>query len=95
VDVEVNGPVVADSAHMLLRLAVSGAGIIRFGDIIVTQAIRDGRLVPLMENLQQPGSFPLWAIFQRRRQRTPRVKAFLDFLLERFATAPWRANRGK
>jgi DNA-binding transcriptional LysR family regulator len=48
-----------------------------------------------MEDFQQPECFPLWAIFQRRRQRTSRVKAFLDFLMERFASAPWRAGRGK
>ena len=93
VQVEVGGSVVADSAHMLLRLAVAGAGIIRFGDIIVAQAIREGRLVPLMESLQQPEGFPMWAILQPRRLRTPRVKAFLDFLLERFGPAPWRAGR--
>ena len=94
VQVEVNGPVVADSAHMLLRLAINGVGIVRFGDIIVAQAIRDGRLVPLLENLQQPESFPLWATFLPGRQRTPRVKAFVDFLMERFGTTPWRASRG-
>jgi len=77
---------------MLLKLAVSGLGIIRFGDIIVAEAVRSGRLIPLMENFQQPESFPLWAIFQRRRQRTPRVKAFVDYLMERFAGAPWRAG---
>src|SRR5579871_2818184 len=93
VQVEVDGPVVAHSAHKLLRLAVNGAGIIRFGDIIVAEAIREGRLVPLMERLQQTDGFPLWAISQHRRQRTPRVKAFLDFLMERFATAPWRTSR--
>jgi DNA-binding transcriptional LysR family regulator len=95
VHVEVNGPVVADSAHMLLRLAISGTGIIRFGDIIVAQALRDGRLVPLLEDWQQPASFPLWATFLPGRQRAPRVKAFLDFLMERFGTAPWRTSRGK
>ena len=91
--IEVNGPVIADSAHMLLRLAINGAGIVRFGDIIVAQAIQDGRLIPVLESLQQRESFPLWAIFQPGRQRAPRVKAFLDFLMERFGTAPWRAKR--
>jgi DNA-binding transcriptional LysR family regulator len=95
VEVEVHGPVVADSAHMLLKLAVSGAGIIRFGDIIVAEAVRSGRLVPLVENFQQSESFPLWVIFQRRRQRAPRVKAFLDFLTERFGSAPWRSAQLK
>jgi DNA-binding transcriptional LysR family regulator len=91
--IEVNGPVVADSAHMLLRLAINGVGIVRFGDITVAQAIQDGRLIPVLESLQQRESFPLWATFQPGRQRTPRVKAFVDFLMERFDTAPWRTRR--
>ena len=80
---------------MLLKLAINGAGIIRFGDIIVAEAIRNGRLVPLLEDLQQAESFPLWATFLPGRQRTPRVKAFLDFLMERFGNAPWRPRQEK
>jgi DNA-binding transcriptional LysR family regulator len=93
VRVDVKGPVAADSAHMLLKLATDGVGIIRFGDIIVAKAIRDGLLVPLLEGLQEPESFPLWAISQPGRQRMPRVKVFLDFLMERFGEAPWRTRR--
>jgi DNA-binding transcriptional LysR family regulator len=93
VEVEVNGPVAADSAHMLQRLAINGAGIVRFGDIIVANAIREGRLVPLFEDLQNPDNLPLWITFLPGRQRTPRVKAFLDFLSEKFATTPWRTGR--
>lgn len=95
VGVDVKGPVTADSAHMLLRLATDGMGVIRFGDIIVAKAIRDGLLVPLLEDLQEPESFPLWAISQPGWQRMPRVKVFLDFLMERFGEAPWRTRRDK
>ena len=92
---DVKGPVTADSAHMLLKLAADGVGVIRFGDIIVAKAIRDGLLVPLLEDLQEPETFPLWAIYQPGRQRMPRVKVFLDFLTERFGEAPWRTRRNE
>lgn len=93
ITVKVGGPIIADSAHMLLKLAINGAGIIRFGDIIVAEAIRDGKLIPLLTSWQQTDSFPLSAIFLTGRQRTPRVKVFLDFLMERFGDTPWRAPR--
>lgn len=93
--VEVSGPAAADSAHMLLKLAISGAGIIRFGDIIVGNAIQDGLLVPLLVDWQESGSFPLWALHQAGRQRIPRIKAFMDFLTECFGGAPWRARPSK
>ncbi|MCG2641493.1 MULTISPECIES: LysR family transcriptional regulator [Bradyrhizobium] len=91
VEVEVKGPVVADSAHMLLRLAIEGVGIIRFGDNIVARAIQEGLLEPLLQDLQEPENFPLWALLPPGRQRTPKVRAFLDFLTERFGGAPWRS----
>ena len=93
--VEVSGAAAADSAHMLLKLAIAGVGIIRFGDIIVAQAIRDGQLMPVLEDWQEPESFPLWALHQTGRQRTPRVKAFVDFLTEHFGQTPWRARPTK
>ena len=93
VEVEVKGPVVADSAHMLLRLAIEGIGIIRFGDNIVARAIQEGLLEPLLQDLQEPENLPLWALLPPGRQRTPKVRVFLDFLAERFGGAPWRSTR--
>lgn len=93
VQVEVKGPIVADSAHMLLRLAIEGVGIIRFGDNVVARAIQEGLLEPLLQDLQEPESFPLWAMLPPGRQRTPKVRAFLDFLTERFGPALWRMRR--
>jgi len=43
-----------------------------------------------LEDLQEPERFPLWAVLPPGRQRTPKVKVFVDFLMERFGTAPWR-----
>jgi DNA-binding transcriptional LysR family regulator len=95
VQVDVKGPVASDSAHMLLRLAIEGAGIVRFGDIVVARAIREGLLEPLMQDLQEPENYPLWAVLPPGRQRTPKVKVFLDFLMECYGSAPWRTRRSK
>jgi DNA-binding transcriptional LysR family regulator len=89
-EVNVLGPVSADSAHMLLRLAIEGVGIVRFGDNVVAHAIRAGLLEPLLQDWEEPENFPLWAILPPGRQRPPKVKVFLDFLAERFGSAPWR-----
>jgi DNA-binding transcriptional LysR family regulator len=91
--VEVKGPVAADSAHMLLRLAIEGMGIIRFGDNVVARAIQEGLLEPLLQDFQEPGGFPLWAMLPPGRLRTPKVRVFLDFLIDRFGPAPWRPKR--
>ena len=90
VEVNVAGPVSADSAHMLLKLAIEGLGIVRFGDNVVARAVQAGLLEPLLQEWEEPESFPLWAILPPGRQRAPKVKVFLDFLAERFGPAPWR-----
>jgi hypothetical protein len=83
-----------DSAHLLLRLSINGAGIIRFGDIIVAQAIREGRTDPIANKLAAIGHFPSLAYFcARPAANASRQSTFLDFLMERFGTAPWRTNR--
>jgi DNA-binding transcriptional LysR family regulator len=93
VQIEVKGPVAADSAHMLVRLGIEGIGIIRFGDNIVARAMQEGLLEPLLQDWQETEGFPLWAIMPPGRQRIPKVKVFLDFLTERFGRAPWRLAR--
>jgi DNA-binding transcriptional LysR family regulator len=93
IQVEVKGPVAADSAHMLVKLAVEGLGIIRFGDNVVARAIQEGLLELLLRDFQEPNGFPLWAMLPPGRQRAPKVKVFLDFLIERFGAASWRTKR--
>lgn len=92
VRIDVKGSVAADSGHMLLRLAIEGAGIVRLGDNVVADAIQEGLLEPVLQDLQEPENYPLWALLPPGRQRTPKVRVFLDFLIERFGSAAWRIN---
>jgi DNA-binding transcriptional LysR family regulator len=82
--------VVVDSAEAALRLAVAGGGIARVGDMLVGDAIRDGRLVPVLADRYIAERSPLSAVYPQGRHRMPKVRAFVDFLIERFADAPWR-----
>ncbi len=90
VPVGVKGSARADSADMLVRLAIEGVGIVRLGEIAVTGAIQKGLLQPLLQDTHQPESYPLWAVMPPGRQRALKVKVFLDFLSAHFATQPWR-----
>lgn len=76
----VTGSVTADSAELLLALAIAGAGIIRFGDFLGAEAIQDGRLVPLLEESHDADPQPITALIPRERRGLPAVDAFLSFL---------------
>jgi DNA-binding transcriptional LysR family regulator len=82
-----------DDAEAALRLAIEGAGIIRLADVIVGGPLRDGELVALLTDSHHVEPFPLAAVYPAGRNRLPRVAVFIDFLIERFARAPWRSGR--
>jgi DNA-binding transcriptional LysR family regulator len=92
--VEVSGPASADSSDVLVRLAVEGVGIIRLGELAVASALVSGALVPLLQDAQVNEGYPLWAVLPPGRQRSPKVKAFLEFLAETLGRSPWRARLG-
>ncbi len=88
--VEVSGNVTANNAETLLQLAATGVGIIRLADVIVADGIRAGWLVPLLTDVHHVEPLPLSAVYPQGKHRSPRVAAFVNFLVERFSSAPWR-----
>ncbi len=88
---EVKGNVSANNADTLLQLAILGVGVIRLSDVIVGEAIRAGQLVPILQDVHHGEALPLHAVHPTGRHRSPKVAAMIDFLVERFSGAPWRA----
>lgn len=58
--VDVKGLVTADSADMLLGLAIEGAGILRLSEHVVAEAIQKGQLEPILQDAQDPEKYPLY-----------------------------------
>ena len=92
-NVEVGGNVTASNAETLVQLAVMGLGIIRLADVIVGDAIAKGLLEPVLADVHHVEPLPLHAVFPHGRHRSPRVAALVDFLVEKFAGAPWRVRK--
>jgi DNA-binding transcriptional LysR family regulator len=88
--VEVRGNVSANNAETLLQLAATGVGIIRLTDVIVGDGIRAGWLTPILTDVHHVEPVPLSAVFPHGKHKSPRVAAFVNFLVEEFAGAPWR-----
>jgi DNA-binding transcriptional LysR family regulator len=55
---------------------------------ILGQAIEAGRLVPILTDYRWP-TLHAHAAYPRTRHLSQRVRAFVDFLAERFAGAPY------
>ena len=91
--VNVGGNVAANTAETVLQLAVAGVGITRLTDVIVGEAIGCGDLVPILSDWHHVEPVPLFATYPSGRHLSPKVKAMVDFLVEEFASTPWRQQR--
>src|SRR5262245_56951346 len=91
-EVEIAPCVTTDNSETALRCALEGGGIVRLADVIVGEPIRRGLLVPVLTEVHHAESTALSALYQAGRHRLPKVRVFLDFLIERFASAPWRVT---
>jgi DNA-binding transcriptional LysR family regulator len=89
---EVGGDVTADSADVLIDLAIAGHGIIRMLERVVAQPLREGLLVPLLADAHVEEPIPVWAITPPGRNRLRRVRALLDFLAGAFSAAPGKVG---
>jgi DNA-binding transcriptional LysR family regulator len=90
--VVVNGPVTADSASAVLELGLRGVGLVRFADFVFSDYIRDGRLVPVLVEHHKVETVPIAVVYPQSRHRVPKTAAFVDFMMRRFAHAPWRID---
>lgn len=91
--VEISPTFASDSLDCIQQLALRGAGIARLVDFMVSEPIRAGKLVPLLVDQHDPQRTPAFAVFPPGTQKAPKVRVFLDFLLERFGNDPWRVGR--
>lgn len=89
--VHIGGNVVANNAETVLQLAVAGVGITRLTDVIVGEAIRRGALIPILGEWHHVEPVPLFATYPSGRHLAPKVRVMVDFLVDTFGSAPWRA----
>jgi DNA-binding transcriptional LysR family regulator len=86
--VAVSGPLSTNNGECLRDAAIAGHGITMEPNFIVHEAIRDGRLVRILSDYAWP-EMHAWAVWPSTRLLARRVRAFVDFLAERFTDRPY------
>lgn len=83
VDIPVSGRVKVDSVAILREAALAGLGIILVPSWIVAKELKQGKLLPLLEDFPlEPNGTPINAVFSHNRHLAPKVRSFVDFLVE-------------
>lgn len=83
----VSGNFETNSADALYHATLAGLGIARLSTYIIGPDLKAGRLVRLLHNYVHEKASIL-AVYPHRRHLSPKVRAFIDFLLEKFTPIP-------
>jgi len=72
-----------------VAMVLAGVGITRMAEHFALPSIRQQKLVPLLVDYQAQDDTAIYAVYARERQVHPRVRALVDFLVDKFASPPW------
>lgn len=86
----ISGNATSNQAPMLRELALRGVGIIRVADFVVADDIRAGALVQLLPEFTNQSREPIFALYQQQPVQSQRIRAFVEFLHQKFSHGPWR-----
>ncbi|EHL99673.1 LysR substrate binding domain protein [Acetobacteraceae bacterium AT-5844] len=84
-EVPVDGAYQSDSGPSLRSMALAGLGVIMMPDWSVSEDLRTGALVPLLPEYRVSyGTFDygVYAVYQKSRHMSAKVRLFVDFLSE-------------
>ena len=86
--IPIKGPLRANNGDILRTAAIRGLGIVNLPSFIIGNDLRVGSLVPVLEDfVLQDAS--VYAVYPHSRHLSPKVRAWVDFLVERFGPEPY------
>lgn len=86
--VRVSGTLRANNGDLLHAAAVAGVGIVVLPTFMVGQALSTGALKTLLLDCYTSES-NVYAVYPQNRHLSPKVRAFVDFLADRFGPRPY------
>jgi len=78
-ELQVNGHTRTDNTALLLNLVLHGVGIARINDMYGMPLVRQGRLVPLLQDHFVSPNVPIYAVMLQERHRLPKIRACIDY----------------
>lgn len=78
----------ANEATALLQATLAGGGVALQPTYLANPHLRDGSLQAVLPDWKLL-DMAIYALYPSRKHLSPAVRAFLDFLVERFAKIPW------
>jgi DNA-binding transcriptional LysR family regulator len=89
-DMVITGHTRTDNTALLLSLVLAGVGIARINDLYGLPLVREGKLVPLLQDHFVSPSIPIYAVMLQERHRLPKIRACIDYWAQWISTLTHR-----
>ena len=86
--VELNNSLVSNNGDVLVAAAIEGAGIVLQPTFITAEAVRSGKLCPILSEYR-PQPVALYAMYAHRQLLASKVRSFIDFIDGYFGDPPY------
>ncbi|MFJ3485079.1 LysR family transcriptional regulator [Pseudomonas sp. NPDC090202] len=84
VQVGLTSHIALSDSYAYTAAGLSGLGIVQMASFLMTPWVRDGRLVPVLEDwVNEP--LPVYAVYPENRHLSTKVRVFVDWVAELFA----------
>ncbi|MEQ8440846.1 MAG: LysR family transcriptional regulator [Alphaproteobacteria bacterium] len=86
--VKAEGNFTANNGETIHEMVLAGLGIARLAEFLVGPEVNEGKLVRILKPFYRDVEVPINAVYPTRRHLSPKVRAFVDFLVEKFNPVP-------
>ncbi|HXZ07221.1 MAG TPA: LysR family transcriptional regulator [Paraburkholderia sp.] len=84
--VRLTGNMIVNHLEAQRVVVLQGVGIALLGTEVIGDDLAAGRLVPLLVDELPPRELPIYVVYASRRHLSAKVRSFVDFLADRFAS---------
>ena len=88
---KVNGAIAVNEGDGILTTLLAGGGLGMTQEFLAGPYVREKKLVPLLEEFVREDN-PIYAVYPSNRHLSPKVRAFVDFLVKIYSPTPYWIN---
>jgi DNA-binding transcriptional LysR family regulator len=86
--IRTKGTISMNNGDSILSTVLSGGGLAMFNAFMTGEYVLDGRLLPVLEDYVRE-DVPIFVVYPSSRHLSPKVRAFVDFLVEIYGPRPY------
>ena len=89
--IKAKGSITLSDGDGILAALLAGGGLGMTQEFIAGPYVKERKLVPLLEDIVRE-DLPIYAVYPSSRHLSPKVRAFVDFLVKIYGPTPYWMN---